>query len=54
MRNRDCIIVSALHSSMATYEQLFVICETSFLLLPLTHRLAELTIHHGESGPAQC
>ena len=24
------------------------------LLLPLTNRLAELTIHHGESGPAQC
>jgi len=46
----------AIHSSMSTYEQLFIICETSFLLLPLAHRLAvaELTIHHGESGPARC
>ena len=24
------------------------------LLCPSTHRLAELTNHHGESGPAQC
>ena len=52
----------ALRLHTSTYEQLFIIYEQlSFppekalrALLPLTHRPAELTIHHGEPGPTHC